>query len=150
MAMLIGEVCSVNTSTAKGVVKDSVEQVELIEGFGIRGDAHAEPGIRQLSLLASESIDKMRGQTTSELNFGDFAENITTKGITLHKLPIGTKMEIGKALVEVSKIGKECHHGCAIQQKVGKCIMPLEGIFAVVLRGGVVKRGDKIIVLEQA
>jgi len=143
-----GEVVSINISVRKGVVKTPVESAILTEGIGISGDAHAEPGIRQLSLLANESINKMRSQTSNELNSGDFAENITTSGLELHKLPIGTKMSIGEALIEVSKIGKECHHGCAIQQKVGKCIMPLEGIFAIILRGGTVRRRDKINVLE--
>ena len=146
--MLIGEVCSINVSNEKGVVKTPVESAVFVEGLGISGDAHAEPGIKQLSLLADESIDKMRAQTDSVLNSGDFAENITTKGLELHTLPIGTKMSIGETLVEVSKIGKECHHGCAIKQKVGKCIMPLEGIFAIVLRGGTVRRGDKISLQE--
>ncbi|MCL2851686.1 MAG: MOSC domain-containing protein [Defluviitaleaceae bacterium] len=148
MTSYTGEVCSINLSGEKGGVKTPAESALLVENHGISGDAHAEPGIKQISLLASESIDKMRAQTSSELNFGDFAENITTKGLVLHKMPVGTRMTIGETMLEVSKIGKECHHGCAIQQKVGKCIMPLEGIFAVVLRGGTVKRGDKISVLE--
>ena len=148
MATHLGEVCSVNISAEKGVVKTPVESAVLVENHGISGDAHAEPGIKQISLLADESIDKMRAQTSGELNFGDFAENITTKGLTLHELPVGTRMEVGETLLEVSKIGKECHHGCAIQQKVGKCIMPLEGIFAIVLRGGTVRRGDKISALS--
>ena len=148
MTLHSAEVCSINLSSEKGVVKIPVESALLIEGHGISGDAHAEPGVRQVSLLASESIDKMRAQTSNELHFGDFAENITTKGLELHKMPIGTRMTVGETILEVSKIGKECHHGCAIQKKVGKCIMPLEGIFAKVLRGGVVRRGDKIGVVE--
>ena len=148
MAAYLGEVCSINISAEKGVVKTPVESAVLAENHGIRGDAHAGPGIKQVSLLADESVDKMRAQTSGELNYGDFAENITTRGLTLYELPIGTRMEIGEALAEVSKIGKECHHGCAIQQKIGTCVMPREGIFVVVLRGGTVRPGDKIRVME--
>lgn len=146
MAELVGEVLSINVSTEKGVVKTPVETAVLAADLGIVGDAHAEPGIKQVSLLANESVDKMREKTDSPLNFGDFAENITTRGLALHEMPIGTRFTIGGTLLEVSKIGKECHHGCAIKVKVGTCIMPLEGIFAVVKDGGEIRRGDKITV----
>ena len=144
----VGEVCSINVSTEKGVVKTPLESAILVTDHGITGDAHAGPGIKQVSMLADESIDKMRAQTADKLHPGDFAENITTRGLVLHGLPIGTRFTIGKAVLEVSKIGKECHHGCAIQQKVGTCIMPLEGIFATVVYGAEIKKGDKICIVE--
>jgi len=139
----MAKVLSINISDKKGVVKLPVDQAELIEG-GIRGDAHCgEDDIRQVSLLADESVDKMR-QMGLTLGAGVFAENITTQGIELKTLPIGTRLKIGETIQEVSKIGKECHHGCAIKQKTGTCVMPTEGIFTIVIQGGIVKAGDKI------
>ncbi len=127
----------------KGTRKKVVAQGVLKENYGLLGDAHADCCThRQVSLLAMESIDKM-----SKLGFdvgpGDFAENITTQGVELVALPVGTEIRIGEdVLLEVSQIGKECHTGCAVYQQIGKCIMPREGIFARVIRGGSVRAGD--------
>nr|WP_231718340.1 MOSC domain-containing protein [Lagierella massiliensis] len=129
-------------------MKTPVEVGNLIENFGLEGDAHGGNWHRQISLLAVESIDKMKAMGLPDLKDGDFAENITTKGLVLHEIPVGTKFKIGDSLLEVTQIGKKCHKGCAIKQKVGSCIMPTEGIFAKVLKGGLIKKGDKIELLD--
>ncbi len=139
--MSIFEVLSVNISEKKGEIKVPKDFITLKENWGIVGDAHAGDWHRQVSLLAEEDIDIMR-EKGAELNFGDFAENITTRGIELHTIPIGTVLEIGDARLELTQIGKECHKGCAIRDKVGDCIMPRRGIFAKVLKGGEVKGGN--------
>ncbi len=142
------EVVAVCISTEKGTVKEEIERGEIVEGFGLKGDAHGGDWHRQVSLLGEESIDKMRGKGL-ELDYGDFAENITTRGIDLYELPLGTKLHIGEdVILEVTQIGKECHHGCEIFKKIGSCIMPLEGIFSRVIKGGEIKTGDRIIVEE--
>lgn len=142
----MGKVVSINISDKTGVIKLPVEQAEFVEG-GIRGDAHfGLDEIRQVSLLADESVDKMRAMGV-KLSAGAFAENITTQGIELKTLPIGTKLKIGETIQEVSKIGKECHHGCAIKQQTGTCVMPTEGIFTRVIQGGTVKAGDLVELL---
>ncbi|MDD2216009.1 MAG: MOSC domain-containing protein [Eubacteriales bacterium] len=147
--MIKGVVKAVNISTRKGVVKTPVESGLFIEDFGMKGDAHAGPGNRQVSLLAQESVDKMIKITGKEdLCEGVFAENLTTEGIELYTLPVGTKLKIGETLHQVSQIGKECHAGCAIMKQVGQCIMPREGIFTKVLSGGTVKPGDSIEVIK--
>lgn len=139
----MAKVVSINVSDKTGVVKLPVEKAQFMEG-GIKGDAHCGVDeIRQVSLLADESVDKMREMGLA-LEPGAFAENITTRGIELKTLPIGTKLKIGETIQEVSKIGKECHHGCAIKQQTGTCVMPTEGIFTKVLQGGTVKAGDSI------
>jgi MOSC domain-containing protein YiiM len=141
MAIIIA-VCK---SEKKGTKKKDVGEGLLKAEFGLVGDAHADCGThRQISLLAVESIDKVRALGL-EVNPGDFAENLTTEGIDLVSLPIGTRMSIGEEIVlEVTQIGKECHTGCAIYRQVGKCIMPEEGVFAKVIRGGSVGVGDHI------
>jgi MOSC domain-containing protein YiiM len=123
----------------------------LREEFGVVDDAHADSSThRQVSLLANESVDKMRGKGM-ELNPGDFAENITTEGIDLTGLPVGTRLKVGdEVLLEMSQIGKECHAGCAIRELTGDCIMPREGIFARVIEGGRVRPGDNIEVISAA
>jgi MOSC domain-containing protein YiiM len=142
-------VIAVCQSETKGTRKTPMARVTIREEYGVVGDAHADSGWhRQVSLLAIESIDKMRGKGL-ELNPGDFAENITTEGIDLPRLPIGTRLNIGgEVVLEMSQIGKECHTGCAIRQQVGDCIMPREGVFARVIRGGEIKPGDKIEIVE--
>jgi MOSC domain-containing protein YiiM len=145
--MIAGTVVSVNLSSRKGVRKTPATQVLLKADFGIEGDAHASSNWhRQVSLLALESIEKMKllGLDVSE---GDFAENITTKGIELTGLPVGTKMKIGPALAQVTQIGKRCHTKCEIYRQAGDCIMPKEGIFVKVLSGGAVRKGDPIEIL---
>ena len=133
-------------SENKGERKKPVESVELRENHGIVGDGHAGDWHRQVSLLAAESIDKMR-KLGLDVNAGDFAENITTKGIDLVSLPLGTRLQVGPALLEVTQIGKECHTRCAIYYQAGDCVMPKEGIFARVINGGVVRPADRIAVV---
>jgi MOSC domain-containing protein YiiM len=138
-----GLIKAVSISEEKGTKKRNVELVELKKDFGIIGDAHAG-GERQVSILAVESIDKMRKKGL-KVNPGDFAENITTEGIDLLSLEVGMKLKVGKeALLEVSQIGKECHSPCNIYYQAGDCVMPREGIFARVLKGGIVKQGDRV------
>ena len=141
-------VLAVCTSEKKGTKKTPVAEVVIKKDFGVVGDAHADCAThRQVSLLAIESIDKMRNKGF-DLNPGDFAENITTRGIVLASLPIGTLFNIGEEVVlEMTQIGKECHAACAIRRQVGDCIMPREGVFAKVIRGGRVKPGDTINVI---
>ena len=135
-------------SDQKGVVKENVPQVELVVEHGIKGDVHAEGGKRQVSLLALESIEKMRA-TGAQVNPGDFAENITTRGVAVDALPLGTRLKIGpEAELIVTQIGKACHHGCAIRELVGDCVMPREGVFGRVVQGGMVQPGDLIEVLD--
>jgi len=142
---MIATVLAVCKSKDKGTKKKPVDSGLVKEEFGLVDDAHADCTThRQISLLAEESIEKMR-QMGLKVGPGDFAENLTTQGIDLPALPIGTRLLVGKeVLLEVSQIGKECHTRCAIFQQVGTCIMPLEGVFARVIRGGVVKPGDPI------
>lgn len=142
-------IVSINISDKKGVRKKSIDEVVIKDNFGIEHDAHAsEKWHRQISLLALESIEKMRAMGL-KVGPGDFAENITTQGIDLLSLPIGTKISIGeKVQVEVSQIGKVCHTRCAIYHQAGDCVMPKEGIFVKVLKGGVLRKGDKIEVLR--
>ena len=141
----MARIVAVCKSEEKGTKKEVVVEGVLREDYGLDGDAHADCGShRQLSLLAMESIDKMR-KLGLEVGPGDFAENLTTEGMELFSLPVGTELSIGKdILLEVTQIGKECHRGCAIYRQTGKCIMPKEGIFARVLCGGVVRAGDRI------
>jgi MOSC domain-containing protein YiiM len=140
------QVVAVCISQQKGERKRPVDSVVLRENHGMVGDAHAGDWHRQVSLLAAESIEKMR-RLGLDVDSGDFAENITTSGIDLVSLPIGARLEVGEALLEVTQIGKECHTRCAIYQQAGDCVMPREGIFARVLRGGAVKSGDRIELL---
>ncbi|HXX59261.1 MAG TPA: MOSC domain-containing protein [Dehalococcoidales bacterium] len=143
-----GTIVAVSTSEKKGTKKKPVNCGILRTEYGIEGDAHADATWhRQVSLLAQESIDKMRAMGV-EVGPGDFAENITTRGINLLALPIGTRLKSGKdILLEVTQIGKECHTKCAIFQQVGTCVMPTEGIFVRVLKGGEIKPGDSIEVV---
>lgn len=140
-----GTVLSINISQKKGTPKTKVDPGTLIEDFGFEGDAHAGKWHRQVSLLAKESIEKAADGPTNGLCHGVFAENITTEGIELHTLPVGTRLKVGKdAVIEITQIGKECHDGCAIRELVGKCIMPKEGVFGRVIKGGQVFAGDTI------
>jgi len=144
---MLGKIVSLNISEKKGVRKKPVKEVSLKTEFGIEGDAHASSAWhRQVSLLALESIKKMQDKGL-DVKPGDFAENITTEGIDLVSLPVGTRLTIGESIkVEVSQIGKECHTRCSIYYQAGDCVMPKEGIFVRVLSGGVVKEGDQIAV----
>ena len=136
-------VVSVNVSPARGGCKEPVEQARLRAGHGIVGDGHAGSWHRQVSLLAMESIGKMRARGL-EVGPGDFAENLTTEGIDLVALPVGTRMRVGEVLAEVTQIGKRCHDRCEIFRLAGDCVMPREGIFVRVLEGGEVRSGDAI------
>ena len=142
-----GRIVSLNISAKKGIRKKPIKEVLLKTNYGIEGDAHASSKWhRQVSLLSLESIRKMQDKGLN-VNPGDFAENITTEGIDLPILPVGTKMTIGNNIeVEVSQIGKECHTRCAIYYLAGDCVMPKEGIFVKVLKGGKIKEGDEIVV----
>lgn len=140
-------VTAVNISREKGTPKREVPEIRLRLRHGIVGDAHAGDWHRQISLLAQESVDRMRGLGV-DLPPGIFAENINTEGICLTALPVGTRLQIGEAVVEVTQIGKECHSDCAIRRLAGTCVMPTEGIFAIVVREGTVRKGDPITILE--
>lgn len=142
------KVLAVCISENKGERKTPVAAVELRENHGIIGDAHAGDWHRQVSLLAMESIRKMQAMGLS-VDTGDFAENITTEGIELVSLPIGTRLQLGQTEMEVTQIGKECHTRCAIYYQAGDCVMPKEGIFAKVITGGTIKPGDAVVVKEQ-
>lgn len=142
-----GKIVAVCTSKNKGERKKNVGQAKLLVGLGLEGDAHAGFQHRQVSLLALESIEKMRNMGL-DVHPGDFAENLTTEGLILPVLPIGTKLRIGEALLEVSQIGKECHTRRNIYYQAGDCVMPKEGIFAIVITGGKVANGDAIEVIE--
>lgn len=139
---------AVNISETKGVIKKTIKKGYFEVNHGLAGDAHAGTWHRQVSLLAQESIDKMKPSVKEGLSPGEFAENLTTEGIVLYELPVGTKVKIGDTVMEVTQIGKECHKGCAIRELVGDCVMPREGIFAKVLVSGWIKAGDEITVLE--
>lgn len=144
------KVLAVSTSEEKGVKKINQAQIKILLDQGVEGDAHLGlEARRQVSLLAQESVELMKKELPG-LKPGDFAENITTEGLELHTLPLGTRLKIGpEAVLEVSQIGKTCHHGCAIKQSTGSCIMPSRGIFGRVMAEGVIRPGDEIV-LEAA
>lgn len=142
-------VVAVCVSERKGERKKPVASVELRENHGIVGDAHAGDWHRQISLLAEESIAKMRAMGLA-VDSGDFAENITTSGVDLPSLAVGTRLQVGSCLLEVTQIGKECHTRCAIYHQAGDCVMPREGIFARVLTGGSVRAGDAVVLRENS
>ena len=143
-----GKVVAVCVSEKKGTPKKDVGSGVLEVDWGLQGDAHAGKWHRQVSLLAWESIEKMRAKGLN-VKEGSFAENITTESVELHTLPVGTRMRLGSALVEVTQIGKICHDRCAIYHLAGDCVMPREGIFVKVLEPGEIKTGDTIEVLDE-
>ena len=148
MAIIKGRIKAISISKERGTKKYNVPTARLKAGFGIEGDAHAGDWHRQVSLLGEESIEKMRAKGAN-VTEGDFAENITTEGIDLQTLKIGSKLRLGtEAEVEITQFGKECHSGCSIFQQVGDCIMPREGVFAKVIKPGRIKAGDTIEVLK--
>lgn len=144
---MTAQIVAVCISKNKGERKTPVAQVELRINHGIVDDAHAGNWHRQISLLAKESIDKMR-RLGLDVDNGDFAENLTTIGIDLPQLPVGTQLKIGKTLLEITQIGKECHNRCAIYHQAGDCVMPKDGVFARVLVSGWIRPGDRIILLD--
>lgn len=143
-------IIAVNISNKKHIPKKNIKKGIFKVNCGLVGDAHAGPGIRQVSLLAKESYDKFERSNLKKvcLKSGIFAENLTTEGIILHKLKIGTKLKINNVILKISKIGKKCHAVCTIAKKVGSCIMPKEGVFAKVLKGGEIKVGDEIEIIK--
>ncbi len=144
-----GKVVAVNISRDKGTKKRNVRRCELLMAFGLKGDAHGGHWHRQVSLLANESIDKMR-QKGLEAAYGDFAENITTEDIDLLNLPIGTTLRVGQEVIlRMTQKGKECHDRCAIYYQMGDCVMPREGVFAEVVHPGQIAVGDSIEVTEE-
>ena len=145
---MIGKVLSVNISEKKGVIKHPIKEALLKIDHGIIGDAHADNWHRQVSLLGIESFARMEVSEGIKLEVGSFAENLTTEGIELFTLPIGTKFEIGNTVLELTQIGKKCHTGCAISQLVGKCVMPKEGIFTKVIKEGKIRPGDTIEIIS--
>ena len=147
--LIMAKVLSINISKKKGIVKEPLEKGIFIENHGLKGDAHSGEWHRQVSLLGQESIDKIIAMGIEDLDPGKFAENITTEGIELYTLPVGTRLRIGETIQEVTQIGKECHDRCAIYHKVGDCVMPKEGIFTKIIEGGEVKAGDEITVIEK-
>ncbi|MGE5354086.1 MAG: MOSC domain-containing protein [Acidobacteriota bacterium] len=145
-----GRIIAISISTRKGIPKANVPSARLVENFGLEGDAHAGNWHRQVSLLALESIEKMRAKGLPSLRPGAFAENLTTEFLNLPVIKVGTRIKIGhEAEIEITQIGKECHTHCAIYQKTGDCIMPREGIFARVIKPGKIFIGDEILVLNE-
>ena len=145
MKKICGKILAVNISKKKGEKKNNIDCGLFLENLGLENDAHAEADIiRQVSLLSKTSIEKIRAKGL-DVNYGDFAENLTIEGIDLPSLPIGTHLKVGKeVLMEVTQIGKICHNRCNIFYTVGDCVMPREGIFAKVLTGGEIKVNDRI------
>ncbi len=142
----MGKILAINVSTQRGTQKTSVDKSRLVENFGIEGDAHAGNWHRQVSLLSFEKIEEFRAKG-AEVSFGAFGENLVVEGLDLSSLPVGTLISIGDTLLELTQIGKECHTHCAIYQKMGDCIMPREGVFARVLKGGSIQVGEEITLL---
>ncbi|MGE5430278.1 MAG: MOSC domain-containing protein [Syntrophomonadaceae bacterium] len=146
----MGKICAISVSTKKGIPKTNVPSARLIENFGIEGDAHAGNWHRQVSLLALESIEKMKALGLPLLKPGIFAENLTTQFLNLPEIVIGTRIKIGReAEIEITQIGKECHKRCAIYYKAGDCIMPKEGIFARVIKSGDIFIDDQVVVFNE-
>ena len=143
----MSKVLAICISKHKGTLKNEVSEANFIEEFGIEADAHAGKWHRQVSLLAFEKIDDVRNKG-GNVDFGAFGENLVVDGIELHKLPVGQQLQVGEVLLEVTQIGKECHDKCAIYYQVGECIMPKNGIFTRVLKGGKVKVGDQCTLID--
>jgi MOSC domain-containing protein YiiM len=142
-------IVSIAVSRSKGTPKVRTDRAVLVQDHGLSGDAHAGPWHRQVSFLAVEAIDDARSRGL-DVSFGDFAENVATRGIDWKSLPVGTRVRLGDvALVQVTQIGKECHRKCAIYYRAGDCIMPREGVFGRVLRGGGIQVGDPVVILGQ-
>ncbi|MHC6180375.1 MOSC domain-containing protein [Clostridium sp. JNZ X4-2] len=141
-------VVSVNISEKKGEIKKPIGKGLFKQNNGLENDAHAGNWHRQVSLLGKESIDKMKALGVNDLSSGKFAENITTEGIVLYELPVGTVLKVGEVIMEITQIGKECHSGCAIRKQVGDCIMPREGVFAKIIKDGWIYEGDPITLVE--
>lgn len=144
----MGKVIAVCTSPAKGTQKTNIGKGVFLEDYGIEGDAHAGKWHRQVSLLSYEKIEDFRARG-AVVEDGAFGENLVVKGIDFKILPIGTKFQCNEVILELTQIGKECHHGCEIFQKMGECIMPREGVFTKVIHGGTIEVGDDLVILEE-
>lgn len=142
----MGKVISTNISEIRGIQKHNVGKVKLIEDYGIENDAHAGKWHRQVSLLSHEKIEAFRAKG-AEVKDGAFGENIVVSGIDFKSLPVGTRFKCNDVILEMTQIGKECHHGCEIFQKMGECIMPKEGVFAKIIQGGEIAVGDEMTIL---
>lgn len=143
----MGKVISVNISEIRGIQKHNVGKAKLIEDFGIENDAHAGKWHRQVSLLSHEKIEAFRAKG-AEVKDGAFGENIVVSGIDFKSLPVGTRFQCNDVILEMTQIGKECHHGCEIFQKMGDCIMPREGVFAKIIHGGEIAVGDEMTIIK--
>jgi len=141
-------IIAVNIIEKKGEMTHPIEKGLFKEGYGLVGDAHAGKGNRQVSLFESESIEKIRNVGVKGLCYGNFAENLTTEGIALHRLPVGSRLKIGEAIIEITQVGKECYLDCAIREQGDECVLQREVVFAKVLTGGYIKPGDGIEVLK--
>ena len=142
----MGKVVAVNISSEKGTEKQNVGSAEVIEDFGLKGDAHAGKWHRQVSLLSYEAFSAFE-ERGARIHFGAFGENLLVSGIDFRTLPVGTRLGAGDVVLEITQIGKECHSGCAIMKTMGECIMPREGVFARVIRGGIISVGDEMVLL---
>ena len=145
----MGKVLAVCTSEKKGTQKEDVGTIEVIEDYGVKGDAHAGKWHRQVSLLSYEKIEEFRNRG-AQVEFGAFGENLVVEGYDFKTLPIGSRFKCNDVILELTQIGKECHQGCVIYQTMGDCIMPREGVFCKVLHGGTVKNGDEFTLIEEA
>ena len=143
----MGKVIAVCISPEKGTQKTAVAEGNFIEDYGIEGDAHAGKWHRQVSLLSYDKIEAFR-QRGAQVEDGAFGENLVVEGIDFSVLPVGTRLACGEVILEVTQIGKECHHGCAIFQQMGDCIMPREGVFAKAIQGGKIRPGDEMTCME--
>lgn len=146
--MLKGRVVALSVSKEKGVPKENVPEVKILEGYGIEGDAHGGPWHRQVSFLDTYTLEWMKEIVGRPLKYGELAENITTD-VNLSQVEVGDQIKVGECLFEVTQIGKKCHHGCAIFQRVGKCEMRTRGIFTKVIKGGTIKVGDTLEIIKR-
>lgn len=144
----MGVVKAVCISERKGTEKTNVHEARFVENFGLEKDAHAGNWHRQVSLLSYEQIEAFR-KRGAQVEFGAFGENLVVEGFDFKSLPVGTKFQCNEVILEMTQIGKECHHGCRIFQTMGDCIMPREGVFAVALHGGKISEGDEFKILEE-
>ena len=142
----MGKILAVCISEKKGTLKKAIPTGNMIKNFGLENDAHAGNWHRQISLLAVEAVHQFSNKYNIKVPAGAFGENLLIEGIDLKKLPIGTKLKINSILLKITQIGKKCHLGCNIQKQTGECIMPNEGVFAIVLNGGIIKPNDTITI----
>ena len=144
----MGEIKAICISEKRGTQKKEIPEAQILEDWGIEGDAHGGKWHRQISLLAVEKIEDFRARG-AEIDYGAFGENLIVEGFELRNLPIGTQLRSGDVLLEITQIGKECHSHCEIYKQMGECIMPHEGVFAIVLEGGILKAGQSIVLKEK-